>query len=434
MSEPIVTAPRSRWRKALLVGLAALALPVIITAAIVLAVAGGGPVASPADVIGPPVRAGSAQGDRVYVLTSQWKTFRSAFRSSSTSYTDLYVDVWAFDAADARPVWRHRLARDRSGVNMGRALLGAQGGTLWALDPKGLVGLSLTDGAVVADAARIEAANPGLKGLIPTEASYFRFDAAGLAFTAADGRNWRLPNEGLKAEPATTAPAQAPVAGVVRPAHIAGGNGTYAFMERGLSIGPRWLGLLDAEEAKTFAANGAIGGVDPASHPRMRLWRASIGSKPTFFGPKPTFGAFAPLPESPEFINSGLLSNGVTNSLPILLFRPDSVLVLHRDRLGDAGRLRLTRISGPAGKALWTVELPMQALESVMPGEGSLVLLGARDEPGPRRGPNSRDTVSVDQLVAVDLASGRMGAYGFKVLATNPEKIPASSTNLAAAD
>jgi len=431
MSEPIVTEPPRRGRKILIVGLAAIALPVIIALAIGLIVAGGGPVASPADVIGPPVRAASRQGDRVYVLTSQWKTFRSAFRSSATSYTDLYVDVWAFDAADARPVWRHRLAKDRSGVNMGRALLGAQGGVLWALDPKGLVGLSLADGAVIADAARIEAANPALKGLIPTEANYFRFDAAGLTFTAADGRNWRLA-EGLKAEPATTALAQAPVAGVVRPAHIAGGNGTYAFMERGLSIGPRWLGLLDAEEARTFAANGAIGGVDPAGHPRMRLWRASIGSKPTFFGPKPTFGAFAPLPESPEFINSGLLSNGVTNSLPILLFKPDSVLVLHRDRLGDAGRLKLTRLSGPAGKALWTVDLPMQALESVMPGEGSLVLLGARDEPGPRRGPNSRDTVSVDQLVAIDLASGKMGAYGFKILATEPQKIPQSSTVLAA--
>jgi len=74
----------------------------------------------------------------------------------------------------------------------------------------------------------------------------------------------------------------------------------------------------------------------------------------------------------------------------------------------------------------------MQALESVMPGEGSLVLLGAREEPGPRRSPSSRDTVSVDQLVAIDLASGRMGAYGFKVLATDPAKIPPSSTVLAA--
>jgi len=427
MSEPIVSRPPRRARKALLVGLAALALPVLVTGAVMLVIAGGGPTASPADVIGPPVRAASAQGERVYVLTSQWKTYKG-FGRNATSYTDLLVDVWAFDAADARPVWRHRLTRDRRGVNMGRALLGAQDGILWALDPRGLVGLSLADGAVVADVARIEAANPELKGLLPTEANYYRFDAAGLSFTAADGRKWRM-GDRLKVQPATAEASAA--AGVTVPARIAGGNGTYAFMERGLTIGPRWLGLLDAEEAAVFATNGAIGGVDPANHPRMRLWRADIGSRKTFFGPKPVYGGFAPLPQSPEFVNAGLLSNGVTNTLPILLFKPDSVLILHRDRLGDAGKLKLTRISGPAGKAVWSVDLPMRSLEAVMPGERSLALLGARDEEGPRHGPTRRDIVSVDQLVAVDLASGRMGAYGFKVLPTEPQKIPASSTTLA---
>jgi hypothetical protein len=42
--------------------------------------------------------------------------------------------------------------------------------------------------------------------------------------------------------------------------------------------------------------------------------------------------------------------------------------------------------------------------------------------------------VSVDQLVAIDLASGRMGVYGFNVLPTEPGKIPSSSTLLAEAN
>jgi hypothetical protein len=112
------------------------------------------------------------------------------------------------------------------------------------------------------------------------------------------------------------------------------------------------------------------------------------------------------------------------------MFKPDSVLVLHRDRLGDAGRFRLTRISGPRGKPVWTVDLPLTALEAVMPGESSLVIYGRRDEP-PLFARDKRPE-SVDQLVAIDNATGHVSAYGFRIKATKPQDIPPSSTKIAA--
>lgn len=370
----------------------------------------------------------------MFVLTSQWKTFKSITGrrgSSGNSYTDLYVDVWAFDT-DAKPVWRQRVTQQRSGINMGRALLGVAGGKLWVLQPTGLVGLSTKDGAVVADVAKIEAANPALKSLLPTDDSFYKFDAAGLSFTAADGREWRLDSADLKATPVTPPPDQ-PAEGVFLPARWAGGVSTWMFMQRALMTRNGWFGLLDEAEAKQFAEQGAIGGIDPEKHPRTRLWQARVGSTATFFGPRPTFSNLRPLPEGEEYLHAGLLTNGKDNALPIMLFKPDSMLVLHKDRLGDEGRLQLTRVTGPNGKPAWTVTLPMSRLEAVMPGETNIVLQGYRPEEDPNRGLNSSNVpIDVDQLVSVDYATGRIGAYGFLVPATKPADIPPSSTKLSA--
>lgn len=441
MSEPIVQTWRRRNFLRALPGrvrfvLALLAIPAVFAAILWFVIAGGGLAPSSASVQGPPVRAATAAGDRVFLITSQWRTVRSGFRSSGTSYTKLYVDVWGFDARTAKPVWRRRIVDDRRGVNRGREILGVQAGILWLFDGKQLLGLSPADGSVVADAAALEAANPALNGLTPTELRYIRFDPQGLSFTAADGRDWRLTGQGAATKPdgarldldAQRAP---PRPGVALRARIAGGNGTWAFYTRGLGInGTMWLGLLAEPEVAGFRDQGAIGGVDPERYPRTRLWTALIGKKDTFFGPKPTFREFKPLPDGPEFLTAGLLQDGrCCHDLPILLFKPDSVLVLHRDRLGDGSRLKLTRVTGPRGKPAWTVDLPANALEAVMPGEGAVVLLGRRDEAPlfPRRNASNLPE-SIDQLISVDLATGALGAYGFRILPTAPDDLPASST------
>lgn len=431
MPEEIVTKQPPRGRKILaFVAVVVLALGLIGGAVAFLA--RQDLVASTADLSGAPLRLVTADGDRVFVLTSQWKTYRRRYGGSgrgssgySVTYTDLLVDLWAFDAADARPLWRRRVLQERKAVNSGRTLLGAQGGAIWVLDGKRLSGFSPKDGAPVADAAAIEAANPALRGLIPTEAQYYHFDTAGLSFWAADGRAWRLAGPGLRFVTAPERPQPTPDA--IRPARIAGGVGTYAFYERGLDIGRRWLGLLDEAEARTFLANKVIGGIDPSGHPRVRLWSAEIVQRQTFFGPRTEYVNFAPLPESPEFLHAGLLSENRTDQ-PIILRQPDSVLVLHRDRLGKGGHLQLTRIAGPAGRVVWTADLPTEALEAVLPGQDSIVLYGRREEPRNLRRADDPNTVSVGQLVSVDLATGKVGAYGFRLKPTAAEDIPPSST------
>jgi len=439
MAEPIVQTWRRRnLMKRLPRVLAALVVPVLLIGAVVWFVTSGrGVVPSPASVQDPPLRTAtvaSEGGDRVFLITSQWKTFRTRGTSTGTSYTRLFVDVWGFDARTATPVWRHRLTDDRGGVNMGRRVLGLQGGTLWVFDGARILGLSPKDGRTIADPAAFEAANPALKGVMPNDLQFIRFDPQGLSFTAADGRDWRLTGQGAATRPDgprldLDAQRAAPQPGVALPARSAGGNGTWAFYTRGLNIrGTMWLGLLAEPEVAGFRDQGEIGGVDPQRYPRTRLWRAFIGSKETFFGPRATFRDFKPLPEGPEYLTAGLLQDGrCCHNIPILLFKPDSVLVLHRDRLGEGGRLRLTRATGPLGKPAWTVDLPLEAIEDVMPGEGSLVLVGRREEPPLFNTRNARPE-SVDQLVSIDLATGALSVYGFRIPATDADKPPPSST------
>lgn len=433
MSEPIVTraAPGRRAGSALGV-LIAIGVAAAIAAGVWFVVAGGsGVVPSPAGVVAEPVRAVTPEGERVYLMTRQWKTFRSRTNRSGTSYTRLFVDVWGFDDA-ARPIWRTRIVDERGGANMGRKILGVQGGTLWLLDGKSLVGLSPKDGGRIADAASLAAANPALAGMVPSEERYYRFDPQGLSFTAADGRDWRLTGQGSATAPDgprldTDAQRAPPGPGVFIPARTAGGNGSWAFYSRGLATRTMWLGLLAEPEVETFRKQGAIGGVDPARYPRTRLWSARVGSRSTFFGARPTFADFKPLPEGPEFLTAGLLQDGrCCHDTPILLFKPDSVLVLHKDRLGEESRFKLTRVSGPLGKPLWTVDLPATSLEAVMPGERSVVIYGRRDEP-PLFGREKRPE-SVDQLMAVDYATGALNTYGFRIKPTAPQDIPPSST------
>jgi hypothetical protein len=396
---------------------------------------GGGPMASVASMIEEPVRARGPEGDRVYMMTSQWRTWAGPARRPSRG--GLLVDVWAFDADTGRPAWRQRLVDDRGGVNMGRKIFGAQGGVLWLLDGRQLVGLKLSDGARAFDAAAIEAANPALKGLMPTEDRYYRFDGTGLSFTAADGRLWRLTGEGAATTPGTAPPdshvARAKIDenaahGVFVPANTAGGNGTSAFYGRGMDIGSRWLGLLHEREVELFRL-GRVGGVSPEQNPRMRLWSARIVQEKTFFGPKPKLVDFAPLAESPEFLQPALLTPNDVHDAPIFSLKPDSVFVLHRDRLGVGGKLRLSKVAGPAGKVLWTAELPVETLEAVLPGERSIVLIGRHEQAPLLPRPNDTSRDSVHQLVSVDIATGRMGVYGFRVRPGKPGEIPESSAS-----
>lgn len=116
---------------------------------------------------------------------------------------------------------------------------------------------------------------------------------------------------------------------------------------RGLKMPGRWLGLLDDAEAAVFPDKMLLYPNLERPAPR-KLW-SRINNILTHL--------------TADFQNPGLLG---TNSQPLLLENPDSILIHHPER-------QLTLIAGPAGNTLWTTQLPFTVIQSV--------LLGAQTRP-----------------------------------------------------
>ncbi len=115
------------------------------------------------------------------------------------------------------------------------------------------------------------------------------------------------------------------------------------------------------------------------------------------------------LPEAPALLQAGLLGDGVSER-PVWFREPDSVLVLHHDKVGDAGRLRVARVTGPAGRVVWDAGLALANITASMPGDRTLVFVGTEPNPAyDARSPVSRE--QHEKLVALDVASGTVTTY-----------------------
>lgn len=374
---------------------------------------------SPIGIMGAPVFVGSGDDGRAYLLTGQWRTYRTGGgRSSSGTWrSDLYVDLWAIHAADAKPIWRKRLETERGGGMIDRSLLGVDRGTIWLLMKGKLVGMSAADGSVIASAGRVEAENPELKGLMPVEDRYYQFDLRGLHITAADARGWRIDPSTFKVLP-DTGPA-VPIEGACPPEFITPGS-SGLHLVRGIDAPGHWLGLLTEDEAKIFEENNTIGGMTPET--RRRVWGGKALKDTNFFGEYLDYADLKPLPESPEFLDAGLLREYHTAAqLPALWARePDSVFVLYRDRLGQAGKLRLARVGGPEGKVIWDAALPLTYVQSVKKMEKTMLIFGKEYIEGdPEISDALRD--SPERLVAVEIGSGAVHVHSHSALDTHPE-------------
>jgi len=373
---------------------------------------------SPIGTFGAPVFVLDKSGDRVNLLTGQWRTIRQPGRRAGGGYdrVEFYVDLWAVDANSATPLWRKRLETERDGGFIDRSLLGVDRGTIWLLIKGKLVGISAADGSVIAPAGRVEAENPEIKGLMPVESRYYQFDSRGLYITAADGRGWRIDPGTFKVLP-DTGPA-VPIEGVFPPEFITPGS-SGLHLVRGIDVPDHWLGLLTKEEAKTFEENNDIGGMTPET--RRQLWGGKALKATNFFGDYLDYTELKPLPESPEFLDAGLLREyRVGQQLPALWVRePDSVFVLHRERLGEAGKLRLARVAGPRGNVVWEAPLPLTLVNSVKMMEKSLLLFGAEYLEGD---PDISDAVrdSPQRLVSVDVKTGAVSMHSHSALETHP--------------
>ncbi|MGH8025863.1 MAG: PA2928 family protein, partial [Pseudoxanthomonas sp.] len=216
-----------------------------------------------------PLRTDQGGADRVYLLSTQSETITGPMgrRSSNRVRRDLlHVDLWAIDARTGTLAWRKRLrsyeGEQRAGRDLrGFDLLGVDGNTLW-LSVDGPLGVSLADGSVVADGARIDAANPAFAGKRVDEPGYVAFGRHGLQITLNDASQWRIDASDLSAAPRDT-DVRDPT-GIVPPAKD---GSTSRFMTRALPIGERWLGVMTDQEAEFYRNKPVIAGRDPNERP-----------------------------------------------------------------------------------------------------------------------------------------------------------------------
>lgn len=401
---------------------------------------------SPVEIMGGPVRLADEQGDRLYLLTGQWEkrvTRMGGPRSSSSTRTVGWhnIDLWALDAATAQPIFRRRLKRAK--VNADSVAMGVDQGVLWARIPE-LVGVRLSDAALVADSAKIEARNPALAGLMPKppETAIFLtqdmqplkfIDDVGLVVLLADARRVRIDPLTLEATPyvapskqsrasaeknaGATAPSNA------TPRHVAvsrvsNGMDWYALV-RGLPMARStpgkgdWLGLLSESELETMKTSRNVNPSMDFSQPqRHRLYHAEMREAEDFFGKRWETVNPKPLPEAPEFLMAGLLIEGSGRDPKPAMWRrdPDSVFVMSRDRLGDDGHLQLARIAGPAGRVVWSTALPLHDMHVWLPGATHGIMLGP--DPAAPRSPMAEEGENpVMQIVGVELASGALQSF-----------------------
>ncbi|WP_426960185.1 PA2928 family protein [Muricoccus radiodurans] len=346
---------------------------------------------SPPELAGGPLRIRDAETDRVFLITTQWTSWSEHRQATIRGSRSRHVtDLWIYDTAGRVAPRRLRLATADRAFQGSPSLLGAEASTIWILLPSGLVGISAREGQVTADTARLEAHNPQLRGILGVGAQSYRFDDHGLRLTTMDGREWRIDPGSLAAHPVNADNTRSPPH-VTRPAWMAPGPGW--LQGRGVSVGDRWFGLLNEQDAHQFRTRGPLGDMDHTRAGRHRLWaarREHLAASERRRDEDPVWTLltraryvdFTPLPESPEFQEAGLLRTvGEPSQMPLLLRNPDSVLVLHRDVLGHRQRLRLTRLSGPTGRAEWETALPISMVNAVMPApEASPVTLDASTE------------------------------------------------------
>jgi hypothetical protein len=374
---------------------------------------------SPLGLFGAPVFVKDAGEGRAYFLTGQWRTFRTASKGTSTKQvtTYFYVDLWAVDAATAKPLWRKRVDAERGGGMSDRTLLGVDGGTLWLMIRSRLVAISAADGSVLAAAGQVESLNPELQGLMPMEDRYYVFDGRGLIIVAADARQWRI-------DPVTFTVSPAPPTGGVSaqavPPVFYTPSGTSLHLVRGVQSPGNWLGLLTEEEAKSLEQYDNIG--DAWDEVRRRLWSAQTEKNDKMFANQLDYTDLKPLTIPPDFLQPGLLREYQTGTqLPALtLADPESIVVVHRERLGEAGKLRLVRVATPDGNIVWESTLPLTVIQSVKDMGANLLLFGVEYIEGD---PEIRDTLrdSPKRLVAVDWTTGTVKTFDFSALDTHPE-------------
>lgn len=331
----------------------------------------------PRRVVPPVLRTRFAGADIVFVLA--WRSEQDASDAPEAPPPRERLELLAFEGAEMRPRFEMWLVSAPFGELPESGLIAEQAGTVW-LWAGGLGAVSAVDGRVLADQDGIAGVNPEAPhGLFGSRRLWqvrdaLTLDRGGLgAALRIDPRDFRISPvtvPPMRPLPPIHAAAAAPTAGL----------GPAPFRLAEARIGETWFGLPPETRrlAGPMAAQGPAGRYIPATAPApgqaQSLWRGTLrrGAAGAQDRGQPAERVVdpEPVPGVAGLHLAGFLSAG--GSAPVALADPAGLLLLH----GAPGRdLSLIRIDAEGG-VVWRCQLPIAALNAVMPGPGHLVLLG----------------------------------------------------------
>jgi hypothetical protein len=354
--------------------------------------------------LGPPGMVIHGGEPRLWLLIKQEENWRYTYQ------TLYHFELVGHDTRTAQQVWgKHLLtvSHREGGHNATARILGQDGEHVWLFLHNQPVAVSSADGTVTADRARLEAANPELKGLFPSELQFYTHDG-GLVITTADARRFRINASDFKAQPYTPASDDVFRRLSFMSTQWNGGYQTRDFLVRQGMLWGRWIGIHTEKEAAEVGQDefgsrlkDPSGSSDEGALARRTLWTARIGkTRPFSEGSHDRLFDVKQLPGTAEYLQGGFLARAGIRQ-PLLLSAPDSALVMHRTRVDAEGRLALTRIDKDL-REQWKAVLPYTELTHRWEWPDRILLMGKQEigKPGASK--------QRESIVAVNLQDGRM--------------------------
>ena len=356
---------------------------------------------------GPPGMVTHGKEQRLWLLVKQAESWRYTYQ------TLYHFELRGHDTWSAQHVWQKRLLTLgywEGGYNATARILGQDGEHVWLYLHDQPVALSSANGAVLADRKSLEAANPELKGLFPSELQFYTYDN-GLVIITADARHFRDNPPDFKAKSYTPVSDDAFRRLRYMSAQWNGGHKTKDFLVRQGMLWGRWVGIHTEKEAADVGKDefgsrlkDPSGGSDEGALARRALWAARIGKTRQFSeGSHDRLFDVTRLPGTADFLQGGFLVRAGTKQ-PLQLSEPDGTLVLHRTRVDAKGRLALSRLDSQL-REQWKAVLPYTELTHRWAWPDRVLLMGTAEigEPGASR--------QRESIVAVSLRDGRIQAW-----------------------
>ncbi|MEO5881822.1 MAG: PA2928 family protein [Caldimonas sp.] len=380
----------------------------------------------------PPRRAGPpalvAQNDadpQLWIITEQEEHEGvGGGRHGMRTDTRYHIDLRSFDSRTARPLWTRRLltrSDDDGGRSARGRILGQEGATVWLFVADQPVAVAAADGAVRAGRGVLEEKNAALRGVLPDKPEFFAFDD-GLVVTAADARRYRIKAGDWQAREYQPRSDDHFRAISFQATQWNGGYRTADFLTRHGMAGGRWLGIYTDAEAADAGADGFgdrygnSANVRTESGPVRRALRsARIGRTKVFSeGSHPRLFDVVAVPGTGDYLGGGFLVAAGTK-VPLVLDEPPGVLVVHRTRADEQGRIAMARLGADLRPA-WNVTLPYAQLLNRWQLGDRLVLFGSF--PGPENEQWSHEAIAV-----LDLRDGVVRAWNLNL----GQEVPAAA-------